>query len=145
MSTEPVSQTPTPSDAAMAAAERLSINYLISHDHPDMDSVSTRDLARDIDYHFAPLREELARMKKDLSMAHDALDRRDASIDVHVADLATLRAENAKLRAALERIKALEPKRMGGDYWNKGDLGLDPDDVADICIAALAPERKETT
>jgi len=49
---------PQPSDAAMAAAERIKLNYLITLDHPDLYPVPTEQLAAVIDRHFAPLREE---------------------------------------------------------------------------------------
>lgn len=52
------------------------------------------------------LERELAAAKKDLSRAHDALDRRDASIDVHVAELTALR----------EQVRALEEDKANFEW-----------------------------
>lgn len=133
--------TPTPSDAAMAAAERIKLNYLITLDHPDLYPVPTEQLAAVIDRHFAPLREELARLDAQWQkvvkevLACDpipACRRADDQLEPPWEVIARIRASNDKLRAALE--EALEAYEDG-----------DGQTLRKVITATLAPERKETT
>lgn len=58
------------------------------------------------------------------------------------SEIMALREERDALRAALVKIRELKPINMACDYWNK-QLGLEPDEVFDICDAAIDAARKE--
>jgi hypothetical protein len=55
----------------------------------------------------------------------------------------TLERETVLLRNALQAIRALNPTNMCGDYWGR-NMGLEPDDVFDLCDAALAPKEVQS-
>jgi len=174
--------TPTPSDAAMAAIFELEDNGLVyatggtsSRDHGILLEQERQRRAQLIDRHFAPLREELARLNEINRRAAMAISAACVGshtpptasavllsemghhiADIHNRDLresvATLRASNDKLRAALEdyaNVSQILVNIMALNT-NNGYCLLQRDMAIGLkrCIAeysALAPERKETT
>lgn len=144
--------TPTPSDAAMAAATEIANGFLCYHTESKF-TVIPSEIQPIIDRHFAPLREELARNQADWQkvvkevLACDpipACRRADDQLEPPWEVIARIRASNDKLRAALEYID-----RQVCEVWKPVDGDTYQATHRLWCIdqarAALAPERKETT
>ena len=58
-------------------------------------------------------------------------------------ELAAEREKVRVLREALQAIRALNPTNMCGDHWGR-NMGLEPDDVFDLCDAALAATKEDS-